>query len=412
MKAAIGWRRRFAVPVLAILGFAGGTAGVLVSAADNASAATPVTTESAFRDAWANDADVVLGADITLTCQEGAGDGESEAVRDLAGAGTLDGQGHTITQTCPENRVLQITGETGEMTLSNVTITGGQAVFGTFSGNGGGGIQVTEDNLVTLVNSTLTNNFTCEGGGGIELDYSGPFTAVGSTISNNQSLETGGGIANYGGEMNITNSTITGNTDADDSGGILAEGGLTLAYSDVVANTFNPDLSIPQCADTDAVADSHLHAADNGEAANINTEEENLTVFGSVITDPIGATNCDLGGGSVTSDGYNLADDTSCDLADSTDHQADGADPMLGGLAANGGPTETLLPQTGSPLIDAIPNAACQTDPATGVTTDQRGLPRPEQAGGLCDIGSVEVQLVTPTPTPSPAVIVTPRFTG
>ena len=131
------------------------------------------------RDAWANDADIVLGADITLTCFEKSDPGGSEAVRDLAGAGTLDGQGHTITQTCPETRVLQITGETGGVGLRNVTVTGGQAVFGTFSGNGGGGIQSTVESQLNIIDSTFTGNTTCEGGGGIEMDYSGPITVTG-----------------------------------------------------------------------------------------------------------------------------------------------------------------------------------------------------------------------------------------
>jgi hypothetical protein len=75
-------------------------------------------------------------------------------------------------------------------------------------------------------------------------------------------------------------------------------------------------------------------------------------------------------------------------------------DPVLGALADNGGPTQTLLPLTGSPLLDAIPPAAC------GATVDQRGVTRPQGPG--CDIGAVEVEVVAP----SPAVIVTPKFTG
>jgi hypothetical protein len=412
------WRGRLAAPFVALLGLLGGGV-VALTASTAASAATPVTTEAEFRQAWGNDADVVLGANINLTCQD-AGDGESEAVRDVAGEGTLDGQGFTITQTCPENRVLQITGETGDMTISNVTITGGEAVFGTFSGNGGGGIQVTQENAVTIVNTTLTDNFTCEGGGGIELDFGGPFTAINSTISNNRALEEGGGATAYdGGPMVLTNSTVTGNTDADDAGGISAGAGITLTYSDVVGNTLNPDLSIPECADADSTAtDNHVHAAENGEAANVNTYGGDLTSFASVVTNPTGATNCDLSEGSTTSLGYNFSDDTSCGFDQSTDHAVDGADPMLGSLAANGGPTMTLLPQTGSPLIDGVPNAACQTGPAAGITTDQRGLARPESAGGSCDIGAVEVQAVvpappvTPPPAAAPALVQTPRFTG
>jgi hypothetical protein len=77
---------------------------------------------------------------------------------------------------------------------------------------------------------------------------------------------------------------------------------------------------------------------------------------------------------------------------------------LLGPLADNGGPTQTRLPQQGSPLLDAIPAAEC----APEIATDQRGVARPQ--GGFCDIGAVEVEVVAPVPvTP---VVVTPRFTG
>src|SRR5690606_9614127 len=59
----------------------------------------------------------------------------------------------------------------------------------------------------------------------------------------------------------------------------------------------------------------------------------------------------------------------------------------LGALADNGGPTETMLPEPGSPLLDAIPAAACPDD----VVMDQRGVARPQGFG--CDIGAVEVEV-------------------
>ena len=77
-------------------------------------------------------------------------------------------------------------------------------------------------------------------------------------------------------------------------------------------------------------------------------------------------------------------------------------------LASNGGPTQSQLPLAGSPLLDAIPAAACPPD----VTTDQRGVARPQ--AGFCDIGAVEVEVVTPVPL-TPVVtplVVSPRFTG
>ena len=78
-------------------------------------------------------------------------------------------------------------------------------------------------------------------------------------------------------------------------------------------------------------------------------------------------------------------------------------DPKLGALlVANGGLTPTQLPQSTSPLLDAIPMAACQTGPAAGVGVDQRGVTRPQGPG--CDIGSVEIEVAVPA--------IEPTFTG
>lgn len=56
-----------------------------------------------------------------------------------------------------------------------------------------------------------------------------------------------------------------------------------------------------------------------------------------------------------------------------------GVDPLLGELSDNGGPTQTLPLQAGSPAIDAGQDCP---------PTDQRGLPRE----GTCDLGAFEVQ--------------------
>ncbi|HEX8911060.1 MAG TPA: Calx-beta domain-containing protein, partial [Humisphaera sp.] len=57
------------------------------------------------------------------------------------------------------------------------------------------------------------------------------------------------------------------------------------------------------------------------------------------------------------------------------------ADPLLGALGDNGGPTRTLAPLPGSPAIDAASGS-------TAVLTDQRGIARPQSA--VPDIGAVE----------------------
>jgi hypothetical protein len=61
------------------------------------------------------------------------------------------------------------------------------------------------------------------------------------------------------------------------------------------------------------------------------------------------------------------------------------ADPLLGPLQDNGGPTMTMAPASGSPVIDAAAAGACPT-------TDQRGRPRPDNRESACDIGAYEVQ--------------------
>jgi hypothetical protein len=59
---------------------------------------------------------------------------------------------------------------------------------------------------------------------------------------------------------------------------------------------------------------------------------------------------------------------------------------MLGLLADNGGPTETMALGTGSPAIDAGDDATCES-------MDQRGVSRPQ--GAHCDIGAFEIEVVT-----------------
>jgi hypothetical protein len=95
--------------------------------------------------------------------------------------------------------------------------------------------------------------------------------------------------------------------------------------------------------------------------------------------------------GPITSGGYNVASDATCNLAAAGD--APNTDPQLGPLAFNGGPTETHLPMANSPAIDRVPNAACVAQAAATNDRDQRGAPRPESAGLPCDSGSVELQL-------------------
>jgi hypothetical protein len=52
--------------------------------------------------------------------------------------------------------------------------------------------------------------------------------------------------------------------------------------------------------------------------------------------------------------------------------------------------THALLP--GSVAIDQVPEADCVDADGAPLTTDQRGEPRPETGGTMCDLGAFEVQ--------------------
>jgi len=218
------------------------------------------------------------------------------------------------------------------------------------------------DQAIELTATTLSADHATIGGG----------VAGGESISVNLGVVTINGAA----ELSALNSTLTGNT-ADESGGSLAIpfGTVTLVY---------------------------VTSSDNAAPAGAQLVADSLTAFGTALGPAQGGTNCQAG--STTTEGYNFSTDASCGLTGVGDRQGAG-DPMLGALADNGGPTPTRLPLESSPLIDGVPIGACQADGASGVTTDQRGVGRPQRAG--CDIGAVEVE----PPAPAPLVI-TPTFAG
>jgi hypothetical protein len=125
-----------------------------------------------------------------------------------------------------------------------------------------------------------------------------------------------------------------------------------------------------------------------------------LTVVNSIVSNPVGGANCD---GTVTSGGYNIDSGTSCGFTQSGDLQS--VDPQLGLLQDNGGPTTTHAPAQTSPAVDHGTSG--------GLTTDQRGLPRPSDFAGIAnagdgsDIGAVELEAPPagePPPTTPPAL--------
>ncbi len=382
---------------------AGGVAGTLALAAVQAApaGAATVADEASFRTAWDTDTTITLDADITLTCAGGG-----EAVRTGTDPFTLDGQGHTITQTCAGDRVLHVNGSGGNGIVQHVTITGGSNNQGGF----GGGLFYDSSGTLALDHVAIVGNVNCSDGGG--LDYEGDsLTITNSTIANNLSGGFGGGIWAGVSTTSIVNSTLSGNT-ARSAGGLEGGGSeLTLTYATVVQNGFGEG-SAPSCGQEVTGASGHTggqaSAISPGDAQLVLSSEtqgtaagDALTSFASVVALPLGGeTNCSVDPASVDSQGNNYSDDGTCEFIGTGDRQSAG-DPGLSALGANGGFAPTQVPQPGSPLLDAVPLDACQAGSAAGITTDERDVTRPQGDG--CDIGAVEVIA---------ALVLAPRFTG
>jgi len=101
----------------------------------------------------------------------------------------------------------------------------------------------------------------------------------------------------------------------------------------------------------------------------------------------------DCGGvGFLASNGYNIeSPGNTCGFDQPTDQAEVPATALnLGPLQDNGGPTEThaLLPS--SVAIDWIPEVDCVDADGAPLTTDQRGVARPQ--GVACDVGAFELE--------------------
>jgi hypothetical protein len=278
--------------------------------------------------------------------------------------------------------------------------------------------QIAESGSVSVVQSTFTLNeagcifFECLGSGGGFFASSSPTVDVtASTFNDNDSLWDGGALAVNGGyaisglaecdadcgwssDVTVTNSTVTGNTSGYPAAvSVPREGDTLTLVNDTIDSNTVLIRDFGTCSGLCAGAQARIQEC---ECFGANIVAADLTSFGTDVThplidfvdaEPVAAADSDVGNCWIfdtTSEGFNFSDDDTCEFTDPTDNVADGNDPMLGALADNGGPTQTMLPQPGSPLIDAIqPVSECQVD------VDQRGVSRPQIKG--CDTGAVEV---------------------
>jgi hypothetical protein len=258
----------------------------------------------------------------------------------------------------------------GTLTVRDSIITENRITSGNGSFGYGAGIYNCPSSTMTIINTTISRNSAKVGGA---ICNGGTLTIVNSTISENIARQhLGGAIGNYG-TLTITNSTFTGNSSGSDglAGGIL-NGGLF------------------QSAGTLMVSNSTIsgNIAGEGNGGGIFNVKGSTVVFKNSIVENHAGGNCR---GAITSSGYNLSSDDSCDFNGTGD--LNGIDPLLGPLQDNGGPTQTHALLPGSPAIDSANPDGCTDSVGRLLKTDQRGEPRPDmEDGGSCDRGAYERQ--------------------
>jgi transcriptional regulator with XRE-family HTH domain len=319
-------------------------------------------------------------SDLTLKMSYISNDGTftliNSIVRGNEAVNTQAGEGRTIYND-------------GTLTLNSSTVSGGAAT------RSGGGIY--NDGTLTLNSSTVSNNAASHSGGGIYND--GTLTLNSSTVSGNTASHSGGGIHNNG-TLTLNSSTISTNTASHSGGGIYNNGTLTLSNSTISTNTAaitgggiaNRGSTARTAITFCTIYDNTASHSGGGIWNDTNDGGRQLVMRNSLVAGNRAAQSPDIVG-QLTSQGYNLIQSTAGAMfAPNQLHGTDllqvaspalRIDPVLKG---NNGPTRTHALLPGSLAIHRIPPNACHIK---GISTDQRGVKRPE--GAACDIGAYEM---------------------
>jgi parallel beta-helix repeat protein len=241
----------------------------------------------------------------------------------------------------------------GTATLPDCTLSGNSA------GDSGGGLD--NEGSATLTDCTFIDNSALNNGGAIH--NGGNMVVSDSTFTGNTASTSGGAVDNYGGPLTLTTCTLSGNSASSNGGGLNNDGGTATL--------------------TDCTLSGNSAQYGGGLASSGTAMLWDTIVAGNTA---LAGGPSDIGGSEVTGS-YNLigtggsggitgASDGNIVLASLTSLG-------LAPLGDYGGPAETMALLPGSPAIGA-------GKAASGVTTDERGAPRP--ASGAVDIGAFQDQ--------------------
>ena len=313
----------------------------------------------------------------------------------------------------------------GTLTITNCNISWNGTVQSRWGNGNGGGGGIYNSGTLMLESTTVQDNYAGYGeGSGI---YTvGVATLVSSRVSHNgynynEPTSNGSGIFNNSGTLTLIDSTVSLNSDGSgdaaaidshsatlllvnsvvsenislQSGSILFSGSATVVNSTVSGNvTASSSISGIEGYDgTLTLINSTVVPPQQSRAVLGGYRIEMIVANSIIVGDGVDGT-CELYPGffSVISGGGNIESTTNdCGLTHPTDLvDVTSQELNLDPLADNGGPTMTHALLPGSVAIDRIPPSMCVDADGQPLTTDQRGVARPQ--GSACDVGAFESQ--------------------
>ena len=266
------------------------------------------------------------------------------------------------------------------LAVEGVSIFGATGTFTecNFSGNKQGAVLLIASSG-TITNCTFNGNTTLLGGSAVQLVGSS-VAITGCTMNGNTASIQGGAVSLGNASGTITNCTISGNT-SPNGGGIA-----------INATTGTATLAITSCtvANNTGTNNGGIFVQSTGTGTIAVTLRNTIIANNGSLN--IGGSAAPGSFATVTSQGFNLTNDlTNVSLNQPTDIV--NANPLLGPLQNNGGPTQTHALLVGSPAIDK--------GLSSGTSADQRGVTRPLNDAALpnatggdgADIGAFERSL-------------------
>jgi predicted outer membrane repeat protein len=275
----------------------------------------------------------------------------------------------------------------GDVTITGVTLTGGQAdVGGALRSAGGSKLEL--DDIVLKGNTSTSNGGAIAAG---TSHGSGQLIINGMLVQNNVSGGLGGGIYVDGITAIVSGLTVAGNS-ASGGGGlaVVDTQGTRLAAAQISRATFSGNSASGSGgafeiqAGIVQVTDSTISLNSAAQGGGI---DGSLGGSNDIIAGNTAPTSPDISG-SFSSQGFNLIGDGTGDSgtfqsSDQVGTAAAPINPLLSTLVIHGGTLPVLIPVPGSPAL----GAGHAVNP-----TDERGFVRPDTG---TDIGAVEAQTFT-----------------